>query len=151
MESRKEVADAEILASVNEMDARRLRRLLAEGGNPNTALIRAVNSGASACARVALEAGASRALASGLLAVAADRGFHGMVNTLLDYGADPRANRNEAFYCAIRRGHSRIAGLLLRRGADPTEGVPKHLLPRAQALVIGQRLRELRKQLAREG
>jgi len=116
-------------------DAVEVRRLMAEGANPDqadsrgwTPLMIAAAEGHSEVVRVLLEEDAdpNARNASGRTALmfASRYGFDPIVSALIESGADVDLTEGEygetALMAAARKGHEGVVRLLLARGADPT-------------------------------
>ena len=149
-----------LLAAVARGDRPAVRRLLAEGANPNqgatelgTPLILAAAMGDTETVRILLDGGAAPDLAQMLrerwpqlprspLGAAAWSGNSEIVDLLLGAGASPDfvpEGDASSLMIAARHGHGEIVERLLAEGADPNRVVPGDGSPLIAAVRGGER------------
>jgi ankyrin repeat protein len=106
-------------------------RLLLEHGidhtiDNNCAIKLAVQFGNFEIVRLLLEKGEEHRIKNEVIQLASRVGYIRIVQLLLDYGADPTANKNEAIQWASVGGHLEVVRLLLNNNTkykvDPTTG-----------------------------
>ncbi len=145
-------ADDALYRAARRGDEDSVKRLLAEGADPNgrapgdgTPLIGAVRSGEAKIVRRLLDAGADPNIVSpgdgAPLIAAARRGEREMVRMLLDAGADPdrgASGDGAPLIAAAGAGEIQILELLLKAGADPDIAVPRDGNPLIAAALRGE-------------